>query len=98
MTGAPPVNPPEPPWAWPTALAGLSLVVFAVVALTGPGRIDIEDGQTRFEAGRSLVEHGDPAIRDPRVVWHPFPGRGGLTYTYYRFPQEVIAAGCILLA
>jgi hypothetical protein len=80
------------------ALCGLALVVFAVVALSGPGRIDIDDGQARFEAGRSLVEHGDLAVRDPRVVWHRLPGRNGQDYTYYRFPQELIAAGCILVA
>jgi hypothetical protein len=88
----------EPRWAWPAAVIGLAAVVFAVVALSGPGRIDIEDGQLRFEAGRSLVTHGDTAIRDPRAVWHRFPGRDGLIHTYYRFPGEVIAAACVLLA
>lgn len=83
---------------WTLAGSGLALAVFGVVALTGPGRIDIEDGQTRFEAGRSLIEHGDAAIRDPRLVWFRLPGRGGLDYTLYRFPQELIAAGCIAIA
>ena len=83
---------------WALALMGLALTVFGVVALSGPGRIDIEDGQTRFESGRSLIEHGDTAIRDPRLVWFRLPGRGGLDYTLYRFPQELIAAGCIAIA
>ena len=26
------------------------------------------------------------------------PGRGGLDFTYYRFPQELVAAGCIWIA
>jgi hypothetical protein len=93
-----PGSPNPGPARWALALAGLSLTVFGVMALTGPGRIDIEDGQTRFESGRSLIEHGDTAIRDPRLVWFRFPGRGGLDFTYYRFPQELIAAGCIWIA
>jgi hypothetical protein len=93
-TGSP--NPGRGRWA--LALSGLALAVFGAVALTGPGRIDIEDGQTRFESGRSLIEHGDTAIRDPRLVWFRLPGRDGLDYTLYRFPQELVAAGCIWLA
>ena len=34
---------------WWIAEAGLFLTVFAVVALSGPGQIDIVDGQTRYE-------------------------------------------------
>jgi hypothetical protein len=48
-------------------LLGLFLAVFAILALTGPGRIDINDGQTRYEVARSLYEHGDVQIRDPDV-------------------------------
>src|SRR2546430_1527307 len=83
---------------WALALSGLALAGFGGAALTGPGRIAIEDGQTRFESGRSLIEHGDTAIRDPRLVWFRLPGRGGLDFTLYRFPPELIAAGCIGIA
>ncbi len=84
--------------AWPLSLFGLGLLVFAIAALSGPGRIDIVDGQTRFEVGRSLVEHGDSALRDERVWWGSFPGRDGLNFAYYRFPQSVAAAGSIAVA
>lgn len=84
--------------AWPTALVGLGLVVLAVVALTGPGRIDIVDGQSRYEVGRSLVDHGDLAVRNPEATFAVFPGRDGQLHTYYRFPQSAIAAGCVLVA
>src|SRR3954447_26268549 len=93
-----PANPGPGRARWALTLVGLGLFVFAVAAVTGPGRIDIEDGQTRFESGRSLVEHGDTAIRDPRLVWFRVPGRGGLDFTLYRFPPELIAAGCIWIA
>ncbi len=84
--------------AWRLNLLGLGLFVFALAALSGPGRIDIEDGQDRFEAGLNLLEHGEPSIRDPRAVWHRFPGRGGHDFTYYRFPGEFVAAASIVVA
>src|SRR4051794_35982870 len=83
---------------WGIALTGLMLTVFAVVALSGPGRIDIVDGQTRYEVARSLIEHGDPVIRDPRVWFGVFPGRDGRLYSNYRFPQSVVGMAAILAA
>ena len=58
---------------WWMALAGLFLSVFAVVALSGPGRIDIIDGRVRYEVARSLVDHGDVDIQDPRIRMHHPP-------------------------
>jgi hypothetical protein len=68
-------------------LFGQFLFVFAVVALSGPGRIDIVDGQTRYEVARSLVEYGDSVLRDPQVWFAVLKGRDGKNYTNYRFPQ-----------
>jgi hypothetical protein len=76
----------------------LSLFVFAVVALSGPGRIDIVDGQTRYEVGRSLVEHGDSIIRNNKVWFWVFPGRDNKPYTKYRFPQSLVAVATILVS
>jgi len=83
---------------WWIAQAGLFLAVLAVVALSGPGRIDIVDGQTRYEVARSLVEHGDSVIRDPNVWFVVFPGRDGRRYTKYRFPQSAAGVAAILAA
>jgi hypothetical protein len=83
---------------WSVSLAGLGLFTFALVAISGPGRIDIVDGQTRFEVGRSLVEHGDSALRDDRIWFGSFPGRGGQFYTTYRFPQSLVAAAAVVAA
>src|SRR6516164_6696942 len=84
---------------WPAALFGLLLLVFAVVALSGPGRIDIVDGQTRYEVARSLVDHGDSVIRDKDVWFAVLPGRDGQPHTNYRFPQSGLgAAGADLRA
>src|SRR5262249_3045515 len=83
---------------WCAAVAGLSLFVFALVALSGPGRIDIVDGQTRYEVARSLVDHGDSIIRNDQVWFWVFPGRDGRPYTKYRFPQSGLGVPAILLA
>src|SRR5262249_2809826 len=82
--------------AWLGAVAGLALFVFAVVALSGPGRIDIVDGQTRYEVARSLVDHGDPVIRNDQVWFWVFPGRDGQLYTKSRFPQSLVGVATIL--
>jgi hypothetical protein len=74
------------------------LAVFAVVALSGPGRIDIVDGQTRFEVARNLAEHGKSIILDKRVWFNVYPGRDGDYYTRYRFPQSVLGVPAIWLA
>ncbi|HEY1379483.1 MAG TPA: hypothetical protein VGF55_21955 [Gemmataceae bacterium] len=84
--------------AWPLALAGLFLVVFAALALSGPGRIDINDGQTRYEVARSLLQHGDVVIRDPEV-WYPIlPGPDGKIYTNYRLPHSALGVPALILA
>src|SRR5437762_12007681 len=84
--------------AWPTALVGQFLLVFALVALSSPGRIDIVDGQTRYEVARSLVEHGDSVIREPDTWFRVHPGRDGKKYTPYRFPQSGLGVLAIWLA
>src|SRR5262245_10919348 len=86
------------PGGWGWALAGQFAAIFAVVALSGPGRIDIVDGQTRYEVARSLVDHGDSIIRDPDVTFAVFSGRDEKRYTPYRFPQTAAGVAAILLA
>jgi hypothetical protein len=75
--------------AWRLALLGQLLFVIALVSLSGPGRLDIIDGEPRYEAARSVVEHGDPIIRDPHVTFTVLPGRGGQRFSNYRLPQSL---------
>src|SRR5262245_63437735 len=77
-------------------ISGLFLLVFAVVALSGPGRIDIIDGQARYEVAKSMVLHGDFVVRNPDVWFSVFPGRNGDPYSYYRFPHSVVGALAIV--
>jgi hypothetical protein len=84
--------------SWPLTLLGLFLLVFALVALSSPGRIDIVDGQTRYEVARSLVDHGDSVIRDKDTWFLVFEGRDHQKYTFYRIPQSALGVVAILLA
>ncbi len=79
-------------------MVGLFLIIFASLALSGPGRIDIVDGQARYAVARSLVDHGDSEIRNRDVEYGVFPGRDGQPYTYYRFPQSALGVPAILAA
>ncbi len=83
---------------WFLALLGLFLFIFAVLALSGPGRIDIIDGQPRYEVARSLVEHGDVVIRDEQIWFAVARGRDGKMFTAYRIPQSLLGVPAILLA
>jgi hypothetical protein len=83
---------------WLPTLLGLFAFVFAVLALSAPGRIDIIDGQPRYEVARSLIDHGDVVIRDEQIWYGVLPGRGGTMYSIYRFPQSLLGIPAILLA
>src|SRR3954469_11499592 len=83
---------------WPRALLGLFLTVFAVLALSGPGRIDIIDGQARYEVARSLVEHGDVVVRDPDLWFPVLAGRDGKLFTSYRLPHSLLGVPALWLA
>jgi hypothetical protein len=83
---------------WLLALAGQFLFVFSIVALSGPGRIDIADGLTRYEVAKSLVEHGDSVLRDEAINFMVFEGRGGQRFTNYRFPQSLLGVAAIAAA
>jgi hypothetical protein len=87
-----------PHGAWLTALLGLFVLVTAVVMLSGPGRLDIIDGEPRYETARSLVEHGDAEIRDPNVTFTVLPGRDGRRFSNYRLPQSLAGAVAIWCA
>jgi hypothetical protein len=84
--------------AWCAALIGQAIFVFSVVALSGPGRLDIIDAQTRYEVTRSLVDHGDVEIRDQQVWFTVFPGRDGKQFSYYRLPQSLVGIPLVLAA
>jgi len=50
------------------AAAGTFLALLPLYGLVSAGRIDITDGQVRYEVARSWLETGRPAVRDERLI------------------------------
>lgn len=78
-----------------TAL-GLFLFVAAVYALAGPGRIDIIDGQYRFEVTKNLVEDRSIQVRDP-FLGYAVQGVIG-TYSPYGISGSLVALPLVAAA
>lgn len=76
---------------------GLSLLVGAVYVLSGPGRVDIFDGQVRYEVARNFLLEGKPVIRDPHVSAVALAGTDGDRYSSYGFAGSVVALPLIAL-
>lgn len=64
-------------------VVALFLVVGSVYLLSGPGRIDSIDGQTRFDIARNLIATGHPEILDPYVAFQGIRGPDGRLYSTY---------------
>jgi hypothetical protein len=62
---------------------GVFFAVAAVYILTGPGRIDIIDGQMRYDVALSLHAKGRPTLRDPALRSWGRPGLNGQLYAPY---------------
>ena len=50
------------------AALGLSLCLLGVYVLTSPGRIDMIDGQVRYEVARNWLDLGRPIVLDPTLI------------------------------
>jgi hypothetical protein len=78
--------------------SGIFLFVLALYVLTSPGRIDIVDGQARFDVTYNWLEHGLPIVKDNWIG--PFmgvPGRNGLRYSAYGAAASVFAMPLVWL-
>jgi hypothetical protein len=87
-----------PAMRWFLGLGGLFLLVFALCALAGPGRIDIVDGQTRYAVAKSLVEHGDTIVSDQGAWMNVYSGRNRERYAWFRLPHSLLGVPAIWLA
>jgi hypothetical protein len=64
--------------------AGVFLAVLGIYVLANPGRIDIIDGQARYDVAMNWLQMGRPILWDPAIAnWGGVRGRGGLTYSYF---------------
>jgi len=81
------------------ALPHLALFLFltGVYVVSGPGRIDIIDGQYRFEVTRNIVEIGRPVLRDPALDRGVY-GPDGSHYSGYGPAASVAAVPLVAIA
>jgi hypothetical protein len=77
---------------------GLFLIVLAAYVLSNPGRIDVVDGQMRFDVAYNWLTVGRPVVRDRWVT--PImgvPGRDGANYSFYGAPASVLSMPLVWL-
>jgi hypothetical protein len=78
------------------AAAGLFVLVTALYAAAGPGRIDIIDGQYRFEVARNILEDASVQLRD-QALGDAVPGLIG-AYSSYGISGSLVALPMVALA
>jgi hypothetical protein len=88
---------PDDPASRHRVSVGIFLVVTAVYVLTGPGRIDMIDGQPRYEVANSILAVGQPIIRDPALMGTGLPGLYGFRYSYYNAGASVASLPLVWL-
>ncbi len=71
---------------------GVFLATLAVYVLANPGRIDLIDGQIRYEVSMNWLTMGRPVLMDPTIAsWSGIRGRRGFTYSVFG-PAASVAA------
>lgn len=58
---------------------GLFILIASTYAISGPGRIDMIDGQYRYDVTRNIVQNGSPIVTDTALPPTPI-GRDGRHY------------------
>jgi len=72
--------------------ASILLLVLSFYVATNPGRIDVLDGQMRFDVAANWLTHGRPIVRDPWVgPIMGVPGRNGFVYSFYGAPASLLS-------
>ena len=80
------------------AALGIFLLALAVYVLLSPGRIDIIDGQWRYEVAHNIFSHHSTAILDPGLLWGGVVGADGQRYSYYGFSGSLAALPLIVIS
>lgn len=77
---------------WSLAAWGAFLLLLGVYLFGHPGRIDVIDGQLRFDVAKSMLDHQGPVISDPYLSLGKLPTdkRSGKKYSYYTAPASIL--------
>jgi len=83
---------------WRLACWGAFLLLLGVYLFTHPGRIDITDGQQRFDVAANIVNLHGPILTDANFVDHsPRNAKTGWCYSFYNAPASVIAVPVMIV-
>jgi hypothetical protein len=77
---------------------GIFLLSLTLYILLSPGRIDMVDGQWRFEVAYNLIHSGTVAITDPALFSWGLPGINEHRYSTYGLSGSVIATPLLYFA
>jgi len=78
--------------------AGIFFTVLAAYILSSPGRIDIIDGQTRYDVTRNWLLEGRPVLTDSWIgPYMGVVGRDDRVYSLYGAPASVFAMPLVWL-
>ncbi len=80
------------------AAIGIFLLVGAIYAAAGPGRIDIIDGQYRFEVAKNIVEDRSIQIMDPFLGFGVQGVNGVRVYSPYSISGSLVSVPLVILA
>jgi len=87
---------PVPGNGW--VAGGTFFLVLVAYVSTSPGRIDIIDGQARYDVAYHWLVEGRPIVRDPWIKpLMAVKGVGGLSYSYYGPAASVFAVPLVWL-
>ena len=78
-------------------MIGVLCVTASAYTLSAPGRIDIIDGQLRYDVTESILTVGKPILRDPPLLGMGIPGPNGLVYAFYNAAPSVVAIPLVWL-
>src|SRR2546426_678190 len=86
-------------WRW--CAIGVFLALLGFYLLTAPGRIDIIDGQWRYEVAKNWLERGEPVVADRWLMatrgQMPNPATGKV-YSVYNAAPSVTPMPLMLLS
>jgi len=73
------------------AAAGIFLVALSVYIVSSPGRIDMVDGQIRYDVAQNLLKCHHPYLTDPALFRSTVLGWDGCFYSHYGAAASVLA-------
>jgi len=81
------------------AALGVSLVLLGLYVLTSPGRIDMVDGQVRYEVARNWIDRGRPVVLDRALISTGLTVKTpGAAYGVYNAAASVMAMPMMLVS